>query len=115
MNAGSTTGATTTDLKPGGNVFRTRAADNWQMRALAEVLITDLNKNTYAIFQGDPGVAEPGGRPVLGGVPAAPGSIRGRRRDGGGGLVRTGRWVVAGGRGISGHGGPRSARPWPGW
>ncbi len=52
-------GATSTAVKTGGQVFRTRAASNRQAAALADVMIKDLGKNKFAIFQGNPGVAGP--------------------------------------------------------
>ncbi len=51
------TGATTTALKTGGFIFRTRASSNRQVAGLVDVLITDLNKSKFAIFQGNPDVA----------------------------------------------------------
>ncbi len=51
------TGVTTTAFKTSGFVFRTRAASSRQMAALTDVLITDLNKNKFAVFQGNPDVA----------------------------------------------------------
>jgi ABC-type branched-subunit amino acid transport system substrate-binding protein len=53
------TAATSTAVKAGGSIFRTRAADNWQAAALAEVLVTDLGKNRFGIFQGNPDAAAP--------------------------------------------------------
>ncbi len=53
------TGSTSTAVKAGGSIFRTRAADNWQAAALAEVLVTDLGKNRFGIFQGNPDAAAP--------------------------------------------------------
>src|SRR5258706_4519857 len=50
------TGATTTALKTGNLVFRTRANDSWQMGALSQVLTTDLKKVKVAIYQGSPDV-----------------------------------------------------------
>lgn len=47
------TDATSTDIKPGGLVFRTRAADNWRMNAVVAYLTTDLKKSRFAIYQGD--------------------------------------------------------------
>ncbi|MEP7287478.1 MAG: ABC transporter substrate-binding protein [Chloroflexota bacterium] len=46
------TAATTLAVKGGGLLFRTRAADNWRMSALADVLLTDLKKTKFAIYQG---------------------------------------------------------------
>ena len=51
------TGAGSTKVKTSGMVFRTRAANNRQMSALADVMIKDLSKNKFAIFQGNPGVS----------------------------------------------------------
>jgi ABC-type branched-subunit amino acid transport system substrate-binding protein len=58
------TGATTTALKGGNLVFRTRAADSWQMLSLAQVLTTDLKKSKIAIYQGNPNVTSPVGELV---------------------------------------------------
>ncbi len=70
------TAATTTEFKGGGNMFRTRASNDRQMAALADVLITDLKKNKFAIFQGDPTVANQVGQMVTAltqrGKPPAP-------------------------------------------
>src|SRR5260221_5521925 len=52
------TGATTTALKPGGLIFRTRANDSWQMSALSQVLVGDLKKDKFAIYQGNADVGE---------------------------------------------------------
>ena len=52
------TGATTTALKPGGLIFRTRASDTWQMSALSQVLVGDLKKDKFAIYQGNTDVGE---------------------------------------------------------
>lgn len=46
------TGATNTSIKTGGFVFRTRAGDDRQMAALAEVLTKDLQRNAFAVYQG---------------------------------------------------------------
>jgi ABC-type branched-subunit amino acid transport system substrate-binding protein len=51
------TAATSTAVKTGGSIFRTRAADNWQAAALAEVLVTDLGKAQFGIYQGNPDAA----------------------------------------------------------
>src|SRR5258706_667078 len=53
------TGATTTALKTGNLVFRTRANDSWQMGALSQVLTTDLKKVKVAIYQGSSDVSSP--------------------------------------------------------
>src|SRR5579859_2106195 len=71
------TGATATALQTSGLIFRTRAADNWRMTALADVMIGDLNKNKFAIFQGNPSVSGPVGDLVsvltkMGRAPAPP-------------------------------------------
>jgi ABC-type branched-subunit amino acid transport system substrate-binding protein len=47
------TDATATAIKGGGLVFRTRAADNWRMAALADYITSDLKKTRFAIYQGD--------------------------------------------------------------
>ena len=47
------TDATATAIKGGGLVFRTRAADNWRMAALADYMTTDLKKTRFAIYQGN--------------------------------------------------------------
>src|SRR5258708_10611645 len=52
------TGATTTALKPGGLIFRTLASDTWQMSALSQVLVGDLKKDKFAIYQGNTDVGE---------------------------------------------------------
>ncbi len=51
------TGATATTVKGGGLVFRTRAADNWRMAALADYMTTDLKKSRFVIYQGNDDVA----------------------------------------------------------
>ncbi len=51
------TGATTNAIQSGGMVFRTRAADNWRMAALADYMITDLKKSQFIIYQGNDDVA----------------------------------------------------------
>ncbi|MCC7447996.1 MAG: ABC transporter substrate-binding protein [Anaerolineae bacterium] len=70
------TAATTTEFKGSGNLFRTRASNDRQMAALADVLITDLKKNKFAIFQGDPSIADQVGQMVTAltqkGKPPAP-------------------------------------------
>src|SRR5258708_2461418 len=58
------TGATAASIQTGGLIFRTRADDNWRMAALGDVLITDQNKNKFAIWQGDPDVGGPVGELV---------------------------------------------------
>src|SRR5260221_2312163 len=51
------TGATANAI-PGGNLlFRTRAADNWRMDALADYMLTDLKKTKFAIYQGSASVS----------------------------------------------------------
>lgn len=45
-------GATTNELRPGGFVFRTRAADNTRMIGLADALINDARATKFAIYQG---------------------------------------------------------------
>jgi ABC-type sugar transport system substrate-binding protein len=47
------TDATAIAIKGGGLVFRTRAADNWRMAALADYMTADLKKTRFAIYQGD--------------------------------------------------------------
>ncbi len=51
------TGATANAVKGGGLVFRTRAADNWRMAALADYMTTDLKKSRFVIYQGNDDVA----------------------------------------------------------
>jgi ABC-type branched-subunit amino acid transport system substrate-binding protein len=51
------TDATSTEIKSGGLVFRTRAADNWRMNAMVAYLSTDLKKSRLAIYQGDDATA----------------------------------------------------------
>lgn len=51
------TGATTTAVKGGNLIFRTRAADSWQMLSLAQVLTTDLKKGKIAVYQGNANVS----------------------------------------------------------
>jgi ABC-type branched-subunit amino acid transport system substrate-binding protein len=50
-------GATSTDIKPAGSVFRTRANGARQAEALTEVLVTELKANKVALYQGSPDVA----------------------------------------------------------
>ncbi len=57
-------GATSTAIKTGGTIFRTRAADNYQMNALADIMLTDLAKNKFAIYQGNDAAASPVGELV---------------------------------------------------
>jgi len=45
------TGATGTAVKGGGLIFRTRAADNWRMTALADYMLTDLKMSKFAVYQ----------------------------------------------------------------
>jgi len=47
------TAATATNIKPGGLIFRTRANDTWRMTDLADIMLTDLARTHFAIFQGD--------------------------------------------------------------
>ena len=53
------TDATATAIKGGGLIFRTRAADNWRMTALADYMTTDLKKTRFAIYQGSGSVSGP--------------------------------------------------------
>jgi ABC-type branched-subunit amino acid transport system substrate-binding protein len=69
-------GATSTAFRAGGFIFRTRAASNRMAAGLAEVLITDLNRNNFAVFQGNsnvgPQVSEMVGALTQKGKPPAP-------------------------------------------
>ncbi len=71
------TGATGTIVKGGGLIFRTRAADTWRMGDLADYMLTDLKKTTFAIYQGSGDTAGAihelvGALTQRGKVPAAP-------------------------------------------
>jgi ABC-type branched-subunit amino acid transport system substrate-binding protein len=55
------TSAASNVIKGSGLLFRTSAADNWRMNALADYMITDLSKTRFSIYQGtvvSPGIVE---------------------------------------------------------
>lgn len=53
------TAATSSDVRPGGFVFRTQASDDVRMRALSDVLTTDLGARTINIYQGNEDAGSP--------------------------------------------------------
>jgi ABC-type branched-subunit amino acid transport system substrate-binding protein len=49
------TAATSADVKTGGFIFRTRAADSVRMTGLADVLLTDVKATRITVYQGNQG------------------------------------------------------------
>src|SRR5262249_902140 len=59
------TAATATNVKPGGLIFRTRANDTFRMVDLADIMLTDLARTHFAIYQGDDGQSPAVGELVM--------------------------------------------------